>query len=383
MSRRGSKSRARAMVAAAPIGGRRRASKGAPLTGSEAVSPRCATTRQRWPLVAAVLGLLGCLLWSYWPTLVELAEFWARNQDYSSGALVPPAVLYLVWRQRAALLARPAQPCWWGMGLLALAEVLRQLGIYYGVGSGERYALVVSIAGVVLLAAGWRVFRRLTWVLVFLLLMVPLPARVHEAVALPLQQKAVASGAFLLELLGFFVMREGHVLRLEDRTSVAVAEACSGLRMLTAFVFVAAVLAFLIDRPRWQKAVLVLFSIPIAVASNSIRVVATSMFIYYADDPGLGEQFHDLAGLAMMPLAVGLSVGLLRFLALLQPVRVAGPPTGGLSATRTPARSVTVARCGHEARAVAFGSLPAAPRLGTAGGSGGGAASGPGGPARR
>jgi exosortase len=314
------------------------------------------TSLAHYRVPAALVGLLGCLLWSYWPTIVELCEFWGRNQDYSVGALVPLVALYLVWRQRATLQAEPAQPCWWGLLVLAFAEALRQLGTYYGVGSGERYALIASLAGVVLLAAGWRVCRRLTWVFAFLLLMIPLPARVHETLSLPLQYKATTSAVFALELLGFFVVREGNVLRLNDQTSVAVAEACSGLRMLTAFVFVAAVLAFLIPRPRWQKLLLLLFSLPIAVLSNSLRLVLTSLFIHYSQDSGLSEKFHDAAGLAMMPLALFFSVALLKFFALLSAPAQVSPPAalpGGqgvrVAADRSAQKAGATRGCHHVA----------------------------------
>ena len=270
--------------------------------------------RSLWPVLGALGALLGCLVWSYWPTLSELSAFWLRNADYSVGALVPLVALYLVYRDRQELSRAPVQPCVWGLAVLLAAELLRQVALYYGVGSGERYALVLSIAGAVLLAAGWRVARRVAWVLVFLLLMVPLPARIHEALALPLQRFAASIAVVALELLGFFVVREGQVLRLNEHASVGVAEACSGLRMLTAFVVVASLLAFLVRRPRWHKAVLLGASIPIAVFSNAVRSVLTAIVVYYSESTLVHEMFHDAAGLAMMPLGLLLSLGLLKFL---------------------------------------------------------------------
>ncbi len=264
-------------------------------------------------------GLAACFLWSYWPILTDLRAFWSRNADYSAGQLVPLVSVYLVWRERSFLKAGGVRPSLWGAVLLASAELLRCGAAWYGFGSGERLAVVVGIAGVVLLVGGREAFWRLRWVLAFLLLMLPLPARIHEAVALPLQHLATALAAFLLELAGFFVVREGHILRLNAQTTVGVTEACSGLRMLTAFMFVSAVLAFVISRPAWQKAVLIASSVPIAVVSNAVRSFVTGVFVYYARNPELSEQFHDAAGLAMMPLAVLLSVGLLAFLRLLSP----------------------------------------------------------------
>jgi exosortase len=297
----------------------------------------------------AVLGALallaGCLVWSYWPTLRELVEFWRRSEDYSVGALVPLVAIGLAARDWAALRRLPVQPCLWGLLVLAGAEGLRLGGEFFGVGSGPRYGIVVAVVGVVLLAGGPAFVWRLRWIFVFLLLMVPWPARVHEAVALPLQLAATHGTVFGLELLGFFVVREGHVIRLEDQTSVAVTEACSGLRMLTAFIFVAAVLAFLSDRPRWQRAALLLGSVPIAVLSNALRGVATAMFMFYVRDERLGELFHDGAGLAMMPLALLMSWGLM---ALMKWTSDCGDGrTPDATAARVPARRTASPRGRH------------------------------------
>jgi exosortase len=276
--------------------------------------PAGAEVRFRQARVWLGLGLLLCLIWSYWATIAELVAFWQRNQDYSVGMLVPFVAVWLVWRDRASLAEDPVRPCWWGLLVLGMAEAVRLGGVFFGFGSGERYALVLCVAGTTLLAAGWRIFWRLKWVLLFLVLMIPLPARLHEIVALPLQNLATGSAVFGLELLGFFVLREGNVLRLNSGETVAVAEACSGLRMLTAFIFVAAVLAFLVRRPAWQKVILLAFSIPVAMLSNSLRVIATSIFANYFGASASTAAFHDASGIAMMPLAIVLSVGLLKFM---------------------------------------------------------------------
>jgi exosortase/archaeosortase family protein len=84
---------------------------------------------------------------------------------------------------------------------------------------------------------------------------------------------------------------------------MAVAEACSGLRMLTAFVIVAAFVAYMVKRPRWQKAALLLSSIPIAVACNILRLCVTAaLFMLVSAEVGQ-KFFHDFAGVAMMPAA--------------------------------------------------------------------------------
>ena len=91
--------------------------------------------------------------------------------------------------------------------------------------------------------------------------------------------------------------------------ALGVLEACSGLRMLTAFIIVAAFIAYMVKQPRWQKAVVVLSSIPIAVVCNVLRIFITAILMAMVSSE-IGEKFfHDFAGLVMMPAAVMLIFG--------------------------------------------------------------------------
>jgi len=277
-----------------------------------------AQDRLRIHLIAAAVLSVG-LIWSYWPTLVELWSFWRHNPDYSVGQLVPLIVAYLVWTRRDELRRQPIAVCWWGLAVLLFAQAVRFVGLFYLYGSLERYSIVLSLAGVVLLLTGPGVSRRLIWVGLFLLLMVPLPNRIHYAVSLPLQDFAARSAVVGLEMLGHLVLRQGHVLYLSDETAIAVAEACSGLRMLTAFVVVSATLAFVVRRPPWQKAILVVSSLPVAILANTLRLIATAL-LYESSGSELAERFfHDFAGLTMMPLAVmvlAAELGVLQWIAM-------------------------------------------------------------------
>jgi exosortase len=257
---------------------------------------------------AVPLVLLAAIVWSYWPVLVQLYRDWQIDQNYSVGQLVPLAAAYLLWHHRRRLAGVRLRVCWWGIGVIVLGQLMRAFGFVFLFESAERYSIVLTLAGVVLLVAGPEVFWRVRWILLLLLLMVPLPGRVHNLISDPLQTLSTMGALVTLELTGVKVVREGNVLLLNDSVPVAVAEACSGLRMLTAFVLVAAFMAFVIRRPAWQKWVLVLSSVPVAILSNLIRLVVTAL-LFLAAGPAVGNIFHDVAGLVMMPLAVALLVG--------------------------------------------------------------------------
>lgn len=261
-------------------------------------------------LISGVLAMFVLAMWSYGPVIRELWYTWQNDSNYSAGQLVPLVVVFLVLRERKALYQCCLAPCWvGGIVVLLAAEASRIYGYLSFRVSLAQYALVTTIAGLVLLVAGWQAFRRSLWILLFLFLMFPLPGRIRDLISLPLQRTAATGSVFLLEAVGVPVSQQGNVILLKNEMPMAVAEACSGLRMLTAFIIVAAFIAYMVKRPRWHKAILLASSIPVAVACNIIRIFLTAMIMLYVSVE-LGEHFfHDFAGLVMMPAAVSLIFG--------------------------------------------------------------------------
>jgi len=261
-------------------------------------------------LVVAIVALLATVTWSCWPTVADLFREWQKNEDYSAGQLVPLVAIFFVWVRRKQLKECVFQPYWWGgIALLVLAYAARMYGLLFMFESARRYSLVFTVAGLVLLVAGWQVFRRVSWILLFLFLMVPLPGRIHNAISGPLQHLATSGSVFILEAFLPNVSRQGNIVMLNENTPMAVAEACSGLRMLTAFIIVAGFIAYMVKRPRWQKAVVLFSSIPVAVVCNIIRIVATAILMLMVSTQAGEKFFHDFAGLVMMPCAVLLLFG--------------------------------------------------------------------------
>jgi exosortase/archaeosortase family protein len=74
--------------------------------------------------------------------------------------------------------------------------------------------------------------------------------------------------------------------------------------MLTAFIVVAAVLAYIVNRPKWQKVTLLLSAVPIAIICNLARLMATAILFMIGSSATAETFFHDFAGVSMMPLAV-------------------------------------------------------------------------------
>ena len=257
--------------------------------------------------LAAVL--LTVLTWSYWYTIHDLFKELYRNDDYSVGLLVPPLAIFFGWRNRESLKKCVVKPFWPGIGVILLALAARFFGLIDNYESAQRYSLVLMVIGLVLTVAGWQITRKLFWILMFLFLMVPFPGQIHNRVSGPMQRFASTSSVYVLEIIGIRVSQQGNTITLNNEIQMTVVEACSGLRMLTAFLVVAGGIAFMLNKSRIRKGIVFLSSVPIAIICNVIRLVATALLYIWANSETAEKFFHDFAGLVMMPIAVFIIFG--------------------------------------------------------------------------
>jgi exosortase len=257
--------------------------------------------------LVSVVALAACFVWSYWTNLLDLWSVWLRSDEYSSGMLVPFLAGYVLWLRRDSL--KQIRMEWSVLGLVGLvgAQIFRMFGLIYMYQSAERLSIVMTIGSCVLLLGGKALFKKTLTVLLFLVLMLPWPARLQSKIALPLQDYATRSAVFSLETLGYDVIREGTLIHIGD-THVAVAEACNGLRMITAFFVIAGLVALIARRPLWEKAMICLSSLPIALICNTIRLTVTAIAFTMVKGELWEQVFHDFGGYAMMPLALGIIV---------------------------------------------------------------------------
>ena len=255
-------------------------------------------------------------IWSYGSGLVDLWDLWQKSDEYSSGLLVPFLAIYILWARRSDLALCPIKPSAWGLLAFAGAQTVRFIGLFLMYSSAERLSIVLSVAALVLLLFGWQLFKKVSSVLLFLCLMLPLPNLIQYYVGLHLQRYATASAVFCLEAIGYEIIREGNIITIGDAT-VAVAEACNGLRMITAFLVISGLVVLLVKRAWWEKLIILASSLPIALLCNTVRLTITAVFFTVLEGEHWEQIFHDFGGYAMMPLALAAIVAELWLLAKL------------------------------------------------------------------
>jgi exosortase len=245
-----------------------------------------------------ILSLLvaASVFWLYAATLRGLVIEWLSSADASYGIVLAAVALVVLWRRRESFLVA-SQPT--GSSLPGGVVLLGGLALYLVGQLGAdvfltRVSFVLVLCGAVWCLAGTRAIRTIAAPLVFLLMAIPLPALIMNALTLPLQLVASRIGEATLTAAGVAVFRDGNLLELPS-TTLEVADACSGLRSIVSLAAIGGLLAW--TEPSWPRRVaLVTASVPIAIVMNGLRIAATGLACETWGAGAASDPWHTLGG---------------------------------------------------------------------------------------
>lgn len=234
-----------------------------------------------WFLLAVAFLVL------FWRPAMLLGRDWWNDPESGHGLLLAPVSIWLAWKS-GLLPDRRASPGWGALILLG-AVLLRGASELAAELLTMRMSLVLALLGLVVYYWGTRQAR--SWWLPFALvaLSVPLPELLRSAIALPLQFVASEMGAALLEWRQIPVHLAGNVISIPGHR-LFVAEACSGLRSLTALIALGVLMGGLWLRHPVSRVALLVIAVPVAIVVNGVRVFLTGFLIFFVD-PSMGEGF--------------------------------------------------------------------------------------------
>ena len=208
----------------------------------------------------------------------------------------------------------------WGIGSLLFGLLVFIYGIHPGKNDWTSdMGIPITLFGVVLTLFGWRVMRIAWFPIFFLVCAIPWPPLVYSRVASPLQELAATIAVNVMTICGIESMQAGtkiimsrglgaNGMPLPDRV-LNVAEACAGMRSLMTFISVGAAMAFLSSRSLWQKLVISLSAIPIAIFCNVMRVSGQGLLDRWAGEEWSEGFAHAFVGLVMLIPAFFLLLG--------------------------------------------------------------------------
>ena len=272
------------------------------MIGGEGDQSSGGLTRGAWIKILVLAGLFIAL--NFWQIDYLLTK-WKQDSNWSHGFLIPLFSLYLLYSHRHELFSAERRPCVWGLVTMILGIILTPFALVnIGTNWACNLAMVMSLFGLVWYLCGTKVMR-VAWVpVLYLVLAMPFPERLYQNIALPLQNFAAMMSTIMLQLFGVDISVNASQLDIVSISGahhpLTVAEACSGVRSLMAFISLSVAMAYIDDRPLWQRLVLIFSGVPIAIACNVLRVALTGM-MFVLDRPDLGQDFmHEFMGMALL-----------------------------------------------------------------------------------
>jgi exosortase len=247
--------------------------------------------------ISILLILWATIFYPVYPVLIK-AWFGGLNSDNSYGILVPFISLYFIWIRRESLNLVQVATYPMGSVLLIASLSLYLLGYIGGVALLQRTMMVLSLSGLVLYIFGKETYKVLSFSLLFLLFMIPVPDSVRNMVTFPLQTYATIIAENIIHFFSIPVYREGHMLYFAQ-TQLEVAEACSGIHSMTALLILSVVFTNLCNNSRILKTIVIISSIPIAFVANVFRVSGTGILAHFFG-AGVAQGFlHEFSGMTV------------------------------------------------------------------------------------
>ena len=259
-----------------------------------------------------IIAVLFCTLFNN--EITGIVSRWITDSaSWGHGFLIPLFSLYFINQHKEKILKLKTTPSYFGLFFLICGLIFYLFNVvHFKYGYLNPISMIAMLGAIVLFLGGWRLLRYAWLPVVFLIFAVPLPQRYYVSITMPMRHLAAKIATVIFNMVNQMDANVNGVIidviykgkQLEPPLNVA--EACSGMRLLMAFLALGVAMAYLHYRPVWQRLVLLACTIPIAVLCNIVRVTVTG-FIYILIGPKYAQGiYHDILGMTMLPLAFGI-----------------------------------------------------------------------------
>ncbi len=240
---------------------------------------------------------------------VASKETWAmifatawRDEENSYILLAPVIAIWLFWIRRERLRFCTPQATITGPAVIIVGWIMATIGVNHGYEIGEHLGALLIALGAAVTVVGWRFVRAFLPAFIALIFLLPTPGTIRGPVAIQLQETSATITTSILETFGIPIMQQGNIL-VVNGYDVAVAEACNGMRMISALALITYAFVFSVPMRQSVRAGFLICSPLIALVVNIIRLAPT-VLLYGYSDKGTADAFHNLSGWAMLGIAL-------------------------------------------------------------------------------
>ena len=217
----------------------------------------------------------------YSPILYQLYSSRWDTIDYTHAYFILPVSLWLIWRKRKEFKILPQS----GGSLKALAFLIIGLAMFT-LGWRKDFLFVSTMSlipvafGLISYQYGFKAAGTVRFPILYLLLMVPPPLGILDAITLPMRYETSTMAYLILKSFFLSVTKDGLLLSVEGQ-QVYMGPACSGFRSLITMISLGLLYAYLTKGSFKKKMVLLACIVPLALLGNLIRVLILCLLAYY------------------------------------------------------------------------------------------------------
>lgn len=228
-------------------------------------------------LLILILSLLAWFL-VYQDALLAMTTIWSRSDTFAHGYFILPISLWLLWRDKANLLASVVQPTWLALPFLTISLFVGLFAYAADISVLRQLSAVTSVIFLLWLLVGNKLVWRYKFPLVYLLFAVPM----GENLIPWLQDVTAWFTVFFLHLNGIPVYVDGLYIQVPTGM-FEVAVACSGIRYLIASAAVGALFGYLTYQKTYKQVLFFIFALVLPILANGIRAYGIVAIAYYSD----------------------------------------------------------------------------------------------------
>jgi exosortase len=239
--------------------------------------------RLRLILLAFVVIIAGAALFGSY--LAKVAYAVLHREGSSHGIFVPFLSAFFLWIKRDTLIKTEMRYDLVGIPVM-LAGLLFPI---FGLGPYNLQILgfIIFLSASVILLLGWRFFKEVSFPLLFLITLIPIPDSTYLWLAESTRVISFGGARWIISVLGIPFVREGNVISFHN-SSLLVAEGCSGIRYLISYFVFSLAYAYIYKERSWSRVAVVCSSIVISLCASIMRLASIFILVYYVS-PYWGE----------------------------------------------------------------------------------------------
>jgi exosortase len=224
-----------------------------------------------------LLCILVAALLLYKSAIVSLISAVIHREGSSHGVFVPFLSAFFLWTKREALQEIEPKYDYLGIPVIIVGALF---GIFYaGAFQVQVLSFLALAIGLVILIMGRNVFKHVSFPVLFLITMVPIPEGFYVQLADLVRDITFAGSSWVISVFGITYYKEGLLIHLPNAV-LSIATGCSGIRYLVSYFVFGIAYAYLYREATKSRVLIVLSTIPISLAASVCRLTAIFILTY-------------------------------------------------------------------------------------------------------